>query len=311
MSEKAQVIPLNFDDDTKKLKWQRFSPRVLKAAYGYCAAITRDHYENFPVASAIIPKKMRSAIQALYAFSRIADDFADENEFRNERLERLNEWEAWLNNSSSPTHPVFIALHDTIRTHKLPIKYLQDLLTAFKMDVTKNRYDTFSDVLFYCQHSANPVGRLVLHLFGQSSLELFRLSDYICTALQLTNFWQDIAIDLKKNRVYLPQEELDKFDLPERALFNHTINVNFKRLMQLQYDRTKDLFINGKPLGLMLSGKLGVEIRLTWLTGATILKRTHTANFDVFHNRPQLTRFDFLRLFFVALSRKRYASFKI
>ncbi|HLD44439.1 MAG TPA: squalene/phytoene synthase family protein, partial [bacterium] len=188
---------------------------------------------------------------------------------------------------------------------------LQDLLTAFKMDVTKNRYDTFSDVLFYCQHSANPVGRLVLHLFGQSSLELFRLSDYICTALQLTNFWQDIAIDLKKNRVYLPQEELDKFDLPERALFNHTINVNFKRLMQLQYDRTKDLFINGKPLGLMLSGKLGVEIRLTWLTGATILKRTHTANFDVFHNRPQLTRFDFLRLFFVALSRKRYASFKI
>ena len=307
MPKKAQVIPINFDENTQKLKWKKTSPLILKAAYGYCAAVT----ENFPVASVILPKNIRPAIHAIYAFSRIADDFADEQEFKNIRMDRLNDWESWLDDDSLPTNPVFIALHDSIKKHKLPKKLFHDLIAAFKMDVVKTRYENFSEILHYCQHSANPVGRLVLNLFDQSSEELLKLSDYICTALQLTNFWQDIAIDLKKNRIYLPQDECDKFDVPIMALFNHTYNTNFKRLMQYQFERTRDIFNSGKPLGLYLKGKLGVEIRLTWLTGATVLKKIRAVNYDVFNSRPTLKKIDFIKLLFTAISRKRYEKFRI
>ncbi|MBU0506307.1 squalene synthase HpnC [bacterium] len=311
MQENAKIIPFLSDEDTQNLKRQKISPRIIQASYAYCASVTKDHYENFPVASVLVPKKLRPAVQAIYAFSRMADDFADEKEFEKDRMIRLEEWDKWLHDTTRPTHPVFIALHDAMREHNIPIKLLQDLLEAFKMDVTKNRYDTFSDVLYYCQHSANPVGRLVLTLFGHHSGELMRLSDYICTALQLTNFWQDIAIDLKKNRIYLPQDELYKFDVPESSLFNHMYNTNFRRLMQFQWERTRDLFMAGKPLGLFLPKRLGLEIRLTWLTGITILKRIKMANYDIFNNRPTLTKIDFMKLYFTARNRKIYEKFKI
>ena len=177
------------------------------------------------------------------------------------------------------------------------------------MDVYKNRYAQFAEVLNYCRHSANPVGRVILHLFTQADEQKLILSDCICTALQLINFWQDIAVDLIKDRIYLPQEDMDKYDVSVRDLFVHQYNNNFKRLMAFELERTRQLFLKGKPLGVMLPGKLGIEIRLTWLTGVTILKKITEVQFDVFNKRPVLTKMDFVKLFFVALSKQRFQNF--
>ncbi len=286
------------------------APDLLPISYDFCRALTKSHYENFPVASWIIPKQLRPAIFAIYAFSRLADDFADEEAYSNTRMQRLNEWLTFLTDAAPPTHPVFIALADARARYNLPLNLFSDLLTAFKMDVSKNRYQNIEDVYYYCRHSANPVGRLILHLFGQATQPQLQLADKICTALQLTNFWQDIAIDLKKNRVYLPLDEMDRFDLTVEDLKKQIVSDSFKRLMGLQIERTREIFAQGKPLGLTLSGKLGIEIRLTWLTGMTLLKKIVAVGFNVFEKRPTLSKWDFAKLFFVAISKRRYHHWK-
>ncbi len=283
---------------------------TIRAAYAYCKAITVGHYENFPVASILLPRRLRGAVMAIYAFARTADDFADEAQFEGVRLTRLDEWQKMLEDHH-PTHPIFIALQDARSRHKIPKQLLIDLVTAFKMDCAKSRYEKFDEILFYCRHSANPVGRLMLSLFGEDSPENLRLSDFICTALQITNFWQDVAVDLKKNRIYLPAEDLKKFGVSEADLFSQQNKDAFKNLLKFQVDRAEDYFNRGRELGLRLSGRLGIEIRLTVLTGMTILKKLRAVDFDVFNNRPKLEKKDFIKLMWPAIAKKNYACFKI
>lgn len=299
------------EEATEKMAPPSGNTKQIRAAYRFCAAVTKNHYENFPVASIILPRKMRPAVQAIYAFSRLADDFADEAAYRGCRLEKLNEWEKLLNDTAPPTHPVFVALKDTIQKYRLPPALFSDLVTAFKMDIHKQRYKTFGELLTYCRYSANPVGRLVLHLFGRDDEVNLTLSDHICTALQLANFWQDVALDLKKGRIYLPEEDRDKYHVTEEELAAKRVDEAFKNLMNFQVERTEAIFLKGKDLGLRLRGLLGVEIRLTWLSGMTILKKIRAADCDVFHKRPTLSKADFARLLLVALSKRRYAKFTI
>lgn len=294
---------------TEKISATPFSNAVLKASYHYCRAVTKSHYENFPVASMILPRPLRPAIEAIYAFSRLADDFADEKEYKGMRLEKLEEWTRFLLDQTRPTHPVFIALHDTISRYSLSMNLFSDLLQAFKMDVSKSRYTNFSDVLSYCRYSANPVGRLVLELFALNTPKNLALSDSICTGLQLANFWQDVAVDLTKDRIYLPQDETERFGVNLDDLYTHKTTDAFKRLMGFQIERTRDIFLKGKELGLALDGKLGVEIRLTWLTGTLILRKIQEAGYDIFNHRPKLTKMDFAKMFFIALSKRRYDKF--
>lgn len=292
---------------------------TVEEAYAHCERITRDHYENFPVASRLIPKALRPHVCAIYAFARAADDFADEAGYEGERLERLDEWEGLLNAclEDATAHPVFIALGDTIRRQDLPVSLLRDLLTAFRRDVTTTRHRTFDDLLDYCRYSANPVGRLVLHLFGLRDPGLGRLSDCICTALQLTNFWQDIAVDLRKDRIYLPRADLERFGVSEEDLFLGHITPAFIQLLRFEIARTRDLFHQGLPLvarpriqgdeppcGSKLKTRnskpghrrLAYELRLTWLGGMRILDRIEANRFNVFNRRPTLTARDKIAL---------------
>ena len=285
-----------------------YQQKSLAAAYRYCAALSRAHAENFPVASVILPQRLRPAVSAIYAFSRVADDFADEAEFAGARLERLQEWERFLLDPH-PTHPIFVALHDARLRHNLSLPLFQRLLLAFKQDVQKSRYENFLEVLAYCENSANPVGRLMLELFGEANAERNAWSDAICTALQLTNFWQDVAIDLQKDRIYLPQEDLLRFGIAVGA--GSKPAPNWGQVLNLplrdQIARTREFFYRGHALGLDLGGRLGIEIRLTWLTGMKILEKIIANDCDVFNHRPTLSKKDFITLFLVALSRREYA----
>lgn len=283
----------------------RYHEQLLKAAYRYCRAINRAHYENFPVASILLPRKLRPPVDAIYAFSRVADDFSDESEFDGRRLELLTQWESFLS-QAYPMHPVFVALRDVQAGHDLPLGLFLDLVRAFKQDVVKNRYENFSELLDYCRCSANPVGRLVLHLVDKDSDENLLASDKICTALQLTNFWQDVAVDLEKDRIYLPREDLVRFDVSEDDLFAGHVSDGFAALMKFEIGRTRQFFIEGARLGENLKGRLGVEIRLTWLAGMRILQRIEEAACDVFNRRPALGTADYLWLLPCAFSKSRF-----
>lgn len=277
-------------------------PVTLKEAFAICSKITANHYENFPVASIALPKKLRPYVSAVYAFARTADDFADEAEFSENRMEKLDEWEKNLiaMEGSEPTHPVFIALKETSRKFNIPHSLFQDLITAFKMDCRIKHYAAFDELLNYCGHSANPVGRIILHIFGYTSPELMDYSDAICTALQLTNFWQDVAVDLEKNRVYIPQEDLIRFKYSEKELQEYVINDSLKALILFEINRTRDLFLQGKPLCDQVHGRLGFELRLTWAGGMTILDKILENDCNVF-KRPILKKLDYIRMVFQSL----------
>ena len=272
----------------------------LENAYAYCRTINQNHYENFPVASWLLPKKMRPAIDAIYAFARTADDFADETEFDGQRLECLQDWEKQLKDPHS-TNPIFIALHDSIQQYQIPIALLLKLLTAYKMDVQNNRHNTFADLLYYCEFSANPVGRLVLWLFGYRDEEIFKLSDYICTGLQLANFWQDVAVDLKKNRIYLPLQDMQNFGVTEKSLFAYETTAELQKLLAHQIRRTQELFAMGAALRGHLAGRLKIEIGLTRRAGIEILHKIERQNYDVLHKRPTIGKADFAKLLFKTL----------
>ncbi len=261
-------------------------------AFRYCKRLTRNHYENFPVASFFLPSDKRKYIAAMYAFARTADDFADEPGMTPaERVEAINDWEEQLllSKSGEAHHPVFIALFNTMERFEIPIEPLRNLLQAFRSDVTTNRYETFEDVLAYCGNSANPVGRLVLFLFNYRSEELMKLSDSICTALQLANFWQDLSVDLQKNRVYLPQEDVHHFRYSEEELFKREYTEEFRALMAFQVLRAEKLFQQGKPLLQEVGKDLSFELRLTWRGGMRILQKVKKLNYNVLARRPVLT----------------------
>ena len=274
---------------------------TVEQSFEYCTRLTRAHYENFPVGSWLTPKSIQPAIHSLYAFMRTADDFSDEERRsgdEQERLAYLNTWEAMLSDCErgQASHPIFIALGVTIHQYKLPVQWLRDLLAAFKLDCVVTRYPKYSDLLQYCRYSANPVGRLILTLFGYRSEELYRLSDAICTGLQLANHWQDVAIDIEKDRVYLPQHHLEQFRVSVDDLRAKKYSENFKQLLTMELATVRSIFDEGKALPCRVSGRLRWELDLTWRGGVRILDKIEAADYDVFSKRPVLNTWDWLNL---------------
>jgi len=276
-------------------------PARLAAAYAHCTRVARGHYENFTIGSWLLPRRLRHDLAAVYAFARGADDLADEGADAG-RIGRLEAWEAKLlacaRDPASADDPVFLALGHTVARRDLPLEPLRDLLTAFRRDAAGDTaaFPTFADVLAYCRCSANPVGRIVLALFGYRDAERQARSDDICTALQLTNFWQDVAGDLGRGRVYVPQEDLDRFPESRAALAARAVNDDFRRLLAFEVARTRDLFARGLPLAAMVSGRLAREVRVFARGGLAVLGRIAAADYDVFARRPTLTRGDLARL---------------
>ena len=280
----------------------------LAQAYRYCEWITYGHYENFPVASWLLPRAVRPHIAAIYAFARSADDFADELKYRGRSLELLERWRAALRAElrSVPGtgtvpgtgfavngHPIFLAIGDTVRRRGLPVQLLDDLLTAFRMDVTKKRYAGWEELLTYCRYSANPVGRLVLLTFGIGEPALHEQSDRICTALQLTNHWQDLRIDWARGMLYVPQALMREHGVAEADLARGESvgsSERFRALMADLVGRARRLFDEGEPLIRAVSGPLRLELKLTLLGGRAILDRIEGLRYDVFRRRPVLSK---------------------
>jgi squalene synthase HpnC len=269
--------------------------------FRFCEKIARDHYENFPVASLFVPKELRRYVWAIYAFARTADDFADEPGYTlAERMDNLTRWEQYLLDcyNGNPTHRIFAALAETVERFQIPIELFQDLLAAFRSDVTVRRYETFDDVLAYCRKSANPIGRLILILFNYRAEAPTSYSDNICTALQLTNFWQDVSSDRKNNRIYIPLEDLEEFGCTEESVLQSAPGEQFGNLMAFEVQRTVDLFVAGRPLLSLVDKKLAFELKITWNGGMRILKKIHELGYNVLQHRPRLLWTDKLGLLF-------------
>ncbi|MES2771743.1 MAG: squalene synthase HpnC [Pseudomonadota bacterium] len=265
-----------------------------------------NHYENFPVASILLPKRLRRPIMVIYRFARCADDIADEGDASDtERLRALAGYRSELEHiaaGASSEHQMFNELARVIREGDLPYAPFYDLLDAFAQDVVKKRYADYSELLDYCRRSANPVGRLLLHLFGGeiACAENFSYSDSICSALQLINFWQDIAIDWQKGRVYLPQSELRRFAVDEERIAAQHCDEHWFRLVDAQLERAEEMMRAGMPLVHVLPGRLAWEIRLTIQGGLRILAKIRARRGDVFRHRPMLSMTDYLRMGFNA-----------
>jgi hydroxysqualene synthase len=290
--------------------WNPAPPRNTHDAFAYCERLARAHYENFPVGSLLIPRDRRRHVYSVYAFARIADDFADEGYETGEwtesrRLEALDDWERKLEDCyrGRADHPVFVALAETAQELRLPIQLFSRLLSAFKQDVVKRRYADFDEVLDYCERSANPVGRLVLLLFGYREERLHDLSDCICTALQLANFWQDVEVDVRKDRIYLPQNEMARFGVGDDDLRERRFSERYAALLKFQVERTWELFNRGKPLPNLVGGRLAFELRLTWLGGTRILERVEKLGYDTLNARPRISTGDKIALLVKALRR--------
>lgn len=257
-----------------------------------------NHYENFPVASILLPARLRPAVEAIYAFARSADDIADEgNASSQERLDALSNYENGLDQlarEDAVEHPVFANLAKARMRYNLPLQPLHDLLSAFKQDVLTTRYADFEALLDYCRRSANPVGRLMLHLYGAANAANLRDADAICTALQLINFWQDVAIDWKKSRIYLPLEDLDRFGVTIDHFENAKTDDAWRALMRFEVERTRALMMSGAPLACRLRGRIGWELRLVVQGGLRILERIEAVDYDTFRRRPQLHVIDWL-----------------
>ncbi|QKT04771.1 squalene synthase HpnC [Ectothiorhodospiraceae bacterium 2226] len=262
---------------------------ALEAAYRECEALARSHYENFPVASRLLPARLRRPIAVIYTFARRADDFADEGELTPaERLAALDAFGQALERLDAPREPLFVALADVVRTHQLPLQPFHDLLHAFRMDVTVTRYADLGELMHYCRHSANPVGRLLLHLFDAATPRNLGYSDAVCTALQLINFIQDVGQDLEeRDRIYIPQDEMRRFGVDEAQLRARRNDFALRGLMDLQIKRARALLQAGAPLGRVLPGRVGFELRMIILGGERVLKALFERRDDVFA-RPRL-----------------------
>ncbi|NMQ26965.1 squalene synthase HpnC [Candidatus Accumulibacter phosphatis] len=257
-----------------------------------------DHYENFPVASLLLPRRLRRPIEAIYRFARGADDIADEGDASDAaRLQGLADYGeeiGRIERGAAPLRPAFNELAEIIAEWHLPTPLFRDLLDAFAQDVVTKRYPDYPQLLDYCRRSANPVGRLLVHLVGRANEENLHRSDCICTALQLINFWQDVAIDWQKGRVYLPQSDLERFGVGERQIASGRCSAEWTALLAFEVERTRDLMNAGAALVHQLPGRMGWEIRLTVQGGLRILERIEQTDGDVFQQRPQLGPSDYL-----------------
>src|ERR1700674_1960691 len=237
---------------------QRSESIALAEAYAYCTRLARSHYENFTVASFLMPRAMRPHMHAIYAYARIADDFADEDH----DLAKLDQWERELDlcYAGAPRHPVFVALADTVSRFDIPREPFSDLLRAFRSDLDFRGFETHDDLLGYARYSANPVGRLVLYLFGYRDAERQNLSDQVCSGLQLANFWQDVAVDLEKGRIYLPRQDMTRCGVTAEDLRLHNANSAFVALMRQEIARARELLMAGAALAVMVDTRLSRDI---------------------------------------------------
>jgi squalene synthase HpnC len=288
---------------------------VLAAAYAECQRLAQAHYENFPVASRLVPAGMRPHVAAVYAFARTADDFADEGtRTAEERIRLLDDWRHRLHacvtesdgrlesDDLDPHGRIFLALGATMRACSLPVVLFDDLLDAFRQDITTTRYATWGEVLDYCRRSANPVGRIVLRIAGHNSETLDRSSDALCTALQLTNFWQDFGRDWQKGRLYVPIDEVTQWGARTEDLDDRRITDAWRGALGIVGGRTRNLFAKGRHVCEAVGGRLGYELRLTWLGGMRVLERVERSGYDVFADRPTLGVRDGVPLFWRALT---------
>jgi squalene synthase HpnC len=283
-------------------------PWSVERAYGYCEDFARAHTESYPVASRFVPPELRRHLVALYAFARSADDFADEPEYEGRRAEALDRWEEALVRCShgEAEHPVFVALADTIEKRDLPIPPLTDMLTAFRMDLDVRRYATFQALRGYTVRSADPVGRLLLALFGYRDPALVRYADEMSTALQLTNFWQDVAADAARDHIYIPADDLHHFGVAEPDVKALKLTPALRDLLRFEITRTRALYERGRPLLEKVGKDLRMELTLIWLVGTTILDKIEAADYDVFAHRPSIRRRD--QAVIMARAAKEWAS---
>lgn len=269
-------------------------PWTLVGAQDYCERIANSRHENFPVASRLVPSALRPHVWAIYAFARIADDFADEPRYEGKRLEALDRWERLLDlcYREDVDHPVFLALRDAVRTHDIPIADFKSLLTAFRIDLRSSQYNTFKELRQYCDYSASPVGRLVLYVHGHRAPDLHRFSDEICVALQIANQLQDLSIDLPRGRNYLPIEDQVHFGVRGDDLLSGNHSAEFKEFMRHAVARTRAMFLRGKPLIRRVSGSFSIELEATWRGGMRILDRVEELDYEVLRTRPSLEKRD-------------------
>lgn len=266
------------------------------------------HYENFPVASILLPRRLRQPVGLIYTFARQADDFADEGDLEPaQRLELLNGFRAELDRikaGKTPETPLFQDLVPVIAQYGLPLDAFYDLLDAFSQDVVKSRYANFGEVMDYCRRSANPVGRLMLHLYGATDRRNLAYSDAICSSLQLINFLQDVAIDYRKDRIYLPQDEMEKYKITEAQIAGGDTGGLWGMFMQVQIERTRKLLQAGAPLGKILPGRIGLEMRMIIMGGESILRKLHKSRGDMFNQRPVLKAGDWAYMLYRAIRAK-------
>jgi squalene synthase HpnC len=279
-----RVLPASYAMPTRR-------PSLCEAQE-YCRNLAQSHYENFSVASWFLPKRLRQHFYNVYAYCRIADDLGDEVGDPEASLALFDEWESELDRcyDGSPVHPVFVALTETVREFEIPKHEFSDLLTAFRQDQTVTRYETFNDFLEYCRNSANPVGHLVLYLGGYRDAERQRLSDSTCTALQLTNSWQDVAEDFAKGRVYLPQEDLRRFGVREAVIAGRQSAPEFRELMRFEVERAREWFRQGLPLVALVHREVARDVELFSRGGMEILDAIEASGYDVLSHRPTLSK---------------------
>lgn len=275
------------------------TPPTLADAKAYCERLAKTHYENFSVATWFLPKPLRKHFYSVYAYCRISDDLGDEVGEPRLALALLDVWQRELDSlyahladpsQPAPRHPVFVALEPTIRECSIPHHEFSDLLVAFRQDQTVTRYQSFEDLLGYCKNSANPVGHLVLYLCGYDDKERQQLSDFTCTALQLANFWQDVAVDYGKGRIYLPLEDMERFKVSEQDIADCRCTPQFRELMAFEVNRARKWFELGLPLARSVDRDLALDIELFSRGGQAILSAIEKQNFDVLERRPVVSK---------------------
>lgn len=295
MAQTAYSPTISADDGWLRLPAEYAIPESapsLEEAREYCSRLARSHYENFSVASWFLPKRLRQDFFNVYAYCRISDDLGDEVGDARQSLALLDQWQGELDAcyAGTPRHPVFVALAETVKKFGIPKHEFSDLLIAFRQDQTVTRFEMFDDVLGYCRYSANPVGHLVLYLCGYSDAERQQLSDYTCTALQLANFWQDVTVDYAKGRIYLPLEDMRRFNVSEDDILCSRNTPQFRALMRFEVTRAREWFARGLPLVGKVSKELAIDIELFSRGGQEILNAIEQQDFAVLGQRPAISK---------------------
>ena len=278
----------------------------LKAAQKYCTKIAKANYENFIISNWFTPKEIKQHIQNIYAFCRYGDDLGDDAPFPpSGRLLLLNEWMEDLERafdseekpwSGIPRHPILIAVSHTANTFNIPITPFKRLIEAFKFDQEKFRYDNYQELKNYCIHSADPVGHLFLYIYGYNNEELQKISDDTCTALQLANHWQDVSRDLDQNRIYMPIEEMERFNYSLEEYQKRTVNDEWRALMRFQVERARDLFEKGSLLWDKVDSRLAVDLRMFTMGGLAVLDAIESQGYDTWSKRPKISKLKQLRM---------------